>query len=202
MPTIDLSYKLDGGEIPLDHGYVLFSALSRVVPGLHGDLRVGVHPIRGRRAEAGVLTLDDSSRLRIRLPAEQVAPYITLAGRELDLEGRKFRVGMPRVEELNPAPNLASRLVTFNHATAAEQFEAVARRDLLAMGVSGEPELVPSPVRPGEAIRRVLAVKGRKIVGFSLRVSGLSADESLILQSEGLGGRRRFGAGVFIPFQL
>ena len=47
MPVIDLAFELRGAEIPLDYGYALFAALSRVVPRLHGDRRVGVHPIRG-----------------------------------------------------------------------------------------------------------------------------------------------------------
>lgn len=73
MPIIDLSFELAGGSIPLDHGYALFAALSRIVPSLHGNLGVGVHPIRGRRTEAGVLALDENSRLRIRLPEERIA---------------------------------------------------------------------------------------------------------------------------------
>ncbi|WP_337174369.1 type I-MYXAN CRISPR-associated protein Cas6/Cmx6 [Paludisphaera sp.] len=202
MPTIDLSFGLDPGSIPLDHGYALFSALSRIVPGLHGDLGVGVHPIRGRRADAGMLTLDENSRLRIRLPEDRVTPYLALAGRELDLDGLKARVGSPSIVKLASAPNLASRLVTFQDVMTPEQFADVVRRDLEAMGVAGTPELVPAPRRPGEPIRRVLNVKGRRIVGFALRVTGLSAWESLALQAEGLGARRRFGAGVFTPFHL
>jgi hypothetical protein len=34
MPVIDLSFVLDGMTIPLEHGYSLFSAICRVVPGL------------------------------------------------------------------------------------------------------------------------------------------------------------------------
>ncbi len=49
MPVIDLSFVLVGTTIPLDHGYILFSALCRVVPEMHGDLHVGVHPIRGQQ---------------------------------------------------------------------------------------------------------------------------------------------------------
>jgi Cas6 Crispr len=50
MAVIDLSFVLVGTTIPLDHGYALFSALSRIMPELHGGRRVGVHPIRGRQA--------------------------------------------------------------------------------------------------------------------------------------------------------
>ena len=118
MPIIDLRFVLVGTTIPLDHGYALFSALCRVVPTLHGDKRIGVHPIRGMRTAPGVLTLTEHSSLRLRLPSEEIAPYIALAGRELDLDGHRLRVGIPRVESLVPAANLASRLVTFRGALA------------------------------------------------------------------------------------
>lgn len=41
MPIIDLSFVLVGTTFPLDHGYCLFSAICRVVPGLHGDRQGG-----------------------------------------------------------------------------------------------------------------------------------------------------------------
>ncbi|MBV8611394.1 MAG: type I-MYXAN CRISPR-associated protein Cas6/Cmx6, partial [Singulisphaera sp.] len=80
MPTIDLAFQIVGTMIPLDHGYCLFSALSRVEPKLHGDRRVGVHPIRGLRVAPGLLSLTEHSRLKLRLPSEEIAPYIALAG--------------------------------------------------------------------------------------------------------------------------
>ncbi|MGO8671281.1 MAG: type I-MYXAN CRISPR-associated protein Cas6/Cmx6 [Capsulimonadaceae bacterium] len=40
MPIIDLSFVLVGTTFPLDHGYCLFSAISRVVPALRSDHRI------------------------------------------------------------------------------------------------------------------------------------------------------------------
>jgi hypothetical protein len=73
--------------IPLDQGYPLFSAICQVVPGLHADRGVSAHPIRGRQTAPRVLSLTDHSRLKLRLPSEETAPYIALAGKELNLEG-------------------------------------------------------------------------------------------------------------------
>src|SRR5438105_13305944 len=106
MPMIDLAFVLVGRTIPLDHGYGLFSALCKVVPHLHGDTRIGVHPIRGLRAAPGLLNLTERSLLRLRLPSEEIAPHLALAGCELDLDGHKLRVGIPRAESLPPAANL------------------------------------------------------------------------------------------------
>ena len=202
MAVIDLSFVLVGTTIPLDHGYCLFASLCRIVPELHGDRRIGVHPIRGRQSEPGVLSLTERSRLKVRLPAEGIAPYIAIAGQALELEGHRVQVGIPRVEALVPAANLAARMVTFHHAMDAEAFEADVRRELWRMEIAATPQLIPGkhPKHPGEPIRRVMRIKERWMVGHPLELIGLTADESIRIQEEGLGGRRRMGCGVFSPF--
>jgi CRISPR-associated protein Cas6 len=202
MAVIDLSFVLVGTTIPLDHGYCVFSSLCRIVPELHGDRRIGVHPIRGRQSAPGVLSLTERSRLKVRLPAEGIAPYISIAGQALNLDGHRLQVGIPRVEALVPAANLAARMVTFHHAMDAEAFEAVVRRELSRMEIAATLQLIPGkhPKHPGQPIRRVMRIKERRMVGYPLHVVGLSAEESVQLQEEGLGGRRRMGCGVFVPF--
>jgi CRISPR-associated protein Cas6 len=203
MPVIDLSFELVGTTIPLDHGYSLFSALCQIVPALHGDRRVGVRPIRGRQSAPGLLNLIDGSRLKIRLPSEELAPFIAVAGQVLDLEGHHVRVGIPRVENLTPAANLAARLVTFHHATEPIAFEADVRRELARLEIAATPRLVPAtrPKFEGQPLRRVMRIKERRVIGYALRVFGLRAEESIRLQEEGLGGRRRMGCGVFVQMR-
>lgn len=203
MPVIDLSFSLQGTKLPLDYGYPLLSALCRVVPGLHGDRRVGVHPIRGIRLEPRRLTLVLQSRLRLRLPSEEIAPYLALAGSTLDLDGDRLGVGIPRVESLRPAPALASRLVTIGHLTEPGAVIESLGRQLAGLGVKAEVGFAPSthPDHQGEPSRRVIRIKGRTIVGYAVNVLGLTAEESLVVQEHGLGSRRRMGCGVFGPFR-
>lgn len=195
---IDLSFEVAGDHIPLDYGYALFSALSRLVPKLHGDRRVGVHPIRGMRLAPRVLTLVAASRLRIRLGPEDLVSYIGLAGARLDLDGCGLMVGIPRVETLIPAASLTSRLVTIKGSQDLDTFRMTARRQLAEAGIAAEPVL-EGEADHGGPVRRVFRIKGRRLVGFSLRVVGLTAEESIRLQERGLGGRRRMGCGVFVP---
>ena len=110
-----------------------------------------------------MLSLTERSRLKIRLAAEGIAPYIAIAGKELELDGHRIRVGIPQVEGLVPAANLAARLVTFNHAMDAEAFEADVRRELARMEIAATPQLIPGnhPKHPGQPIRRVIRIKGR-----------------------------------------
>jgi CRISPR-associated protein Cas6 len=45
--------------------------------------------------------------------------------------------------------------------------------------------------------RKIITIDGRRVVGFSVRVSGLSNEASLLIQEQGIGGRRKMGCGVF-----
>ena len=47
----------------------------------------------------------------------------------------------------------------------------------------------------------MIQIKDKSIVGYALRVVGLTAEESIRLQETGLGGRRRMGCGVFLPIE-
>lgn len=50
----------------------------------------------------------------------------------------------------------------------------------------------------GEPIRRTLRIRDKTVVGYALAVTELTADESIRLQEAGVGGRRRFGCGLFV----
>jgi hypothetical protein len=217
MPIIDLSLAIKGTTIPLDYGYALFGALSRIVPQIHSDRRIGVHSIRGIKREPKRLTLVPQSRLRLRMPSEEISTYLALVGTGLDLEGSRLMIGFPqvirgpegrvrvveavRVEPLRPAVEVWSRLVTLGQIREPGAFEESLRRQLVALGVTAEQSFLPStdPRGRGGPERRVLRIKGRKVVGFPIRISGLTAEESLIVQTEGLGSRRRMGCGLFVP---
>ncbi len=200
MPTIDLAFDLRGTTIPLDYGYALFSALCRVVPQLHGDRRVGVHPIRGMRLAPRLLTLVPQSKLRLRLPAEEIGSYLAIAGSGLELDGSSLRVGIPRMEPLTPSPLLTSRLVTIGRLFEPSAFAASLRDQMSSLGVAGELAFLPSPdpAHAGEPSRRVIRIKEKRIVGFAVSVSGLTAEESILVQENGLGSRRRMGCGMFV----
>ncbi|NVL78514.1 type I-MYXAN CRISPR-associated protein Cas6/Cmx6, partial [Escherichia coli] len=64
-----------------------------------------------------------------------------------------------------------------------------------------ERELAGLEVRASMEVkgRRRIAVDGRRVVGFSMRLTGLDATSSLKVQRAGLGGKRRMGCGVFVP---
>lgn len=207
-PTIEVHFPVLGSEIPTDHGYALYSALSHFTKELHGEGRqIQVGPIHGEYSGNGRLRLvAKRSRLRLRLPAEEIPIVLPLAGKRLDLDGYPIRLGVPQVLSLIPAPSLVARMVTIktkDRQTTPEAFLDAARRKLAELGIQGEAAipLCRSGPHAGKPKRHVLRIKGKRVIGYSLQVTGLTAEESIRLQEHGLGGRRRMGCGFFVPLR-
>ena len=80
---------------------------ARLVPQLHAlTCKIRIGPIRGRYAGNGLLQLDTRfSRLRLRLAAEEIPLVLQLAGKSLEVDGHRLRLGVPQVRNLIPGPN-------------------------------------------------------------------------------------------------
>lgn len=210
IPIVDLSFDLRGTTIPADHGYALYAAVYRDLPWIHGNETVGIHPIRGQLIGQRQLALTEASQLVLRLPVARIPEAIRLAGRQLDLEQVPLLVGVPTVRPLLSRASVLSRLVVIRGFTEAAPFLEAVQRQLAERGISGSASLVPhrreraleGQIGGREAVvRRTLRIHDREVVGFAVRVSGLGPEDSLDLQAVGLGGRRRFGCGVFVPVE-
>lgn len=225
MSLIELQFPVLSSEIPADHGYALYGAMSRLVPKLHTqELTVRIGPIRGPYAGNCKLRLEPrSSRLRIRLRPEDLPILLPLAGKRLELDGHALRLGVPQVAALVPATTLFARTVVIKASSPKTdpavktsrdraktkryqepaEFLAAIRRELARQGIEAQADLPlhQSGDRTGQPCRRVLRVHGKSIVGFSVIVQGLTAEESLTLQEKGLGGRGKMGCGFFTPLK-
>lgn len=210
MPIVDVQFRLSGKLIAVDHGYRLFSAVSELVPGLHERDEVGIAPILGRLAGNRSLAITNNSSLTIRLPSEQIAMVLPLAGKVLRIGEGDIRVGVPQTRALVPSARLYSHLVVIKGFMEPEPFLLAVARQLGELEIRGRPSLVEQP-RVAQAnagkqsgshsayLRRTIRIHDKEIVGFALSVEDLTAEESIRLQEQGIGGRRRFGCGVFFP---
>jgi CRISPR-associated protein Cas6 len=194
---VDAAFPLRGAQIPIDHGYPLLGAVARLVPAVHERAHWSLHPVFGQYQGKGVLALTRKSRLKIRLPAEEVSSILALAGKSIEVADNTLNTGFPQLYPLVTAPHLKARLVTIKgFDDAPEAFADALRRQIASLpGLNQDPERVQVQVGP----RRVLRIKGTPIVGFAVALTGLDADGSLAIQKRGLGGRRHMGAGVFSP---
>ena len=215
-PILDILFRVIGAEVPTDHGYALFSALSRILETenerwMHGNPYVGLHTIRGVRGPNGRRLIGPNARLGLRLPSDLLPRSLKLAGKSLDLEGCKLRVGVSETRALIPAATLHCRVVTTKNGNNPARFDAEIARQLATLGIRGKVFRVPRSAPPSDdhlagaprasrdPSRRIFRVKDKRIVGYSVLATELTAEESIRLQERGLGGRRRMGCGVFVP---
>ncbi len=218
--VLDLLFPTSDGPVATDHSYWLFAALSHVVPAFHTpDSPLRFAPLPGVRGPvSGTLALPPRCHLRVRLPQDRIGDVLGLAGKRLEIGGGFLRLGVPSVTPLTPAATVAARVVVVKPDAGPKatrptprgkvtvefgQFLDIVRRMLERAGIAAQVE-VPFRMtnkRDGqpEPCRRVVRVKTKRMVGYAVTVSGLSAADSLRLQAEGLGGRRRIGCGFFLP---
>jgi len=210
MPIVDLRFRVLGNTIPVDHGYLLLSAVSQWIPKIHEDRDIGIHPIVGRLVGNRQLALTPSSRLVVRLSSDQISEILPLAGKSLRIGDSVVRVGIPEIHPLIASARLFSRVVLIKGFTEPQSFLGAVSRQLEKLSITAHASLVEqSQIARANAgktagshsdvLRRTVRIHGRDIVGFAVRVEELTAEESLRLQEKGVGGRRKLGCGIFVP---
>jgi CRISPR-associated protein Cas6 len=190
MNHIELKIPVTGTAVPSHHGYELFSAICRHVPEAHAADWLAVDTLPGIAKGNNTTKLDSEAKLKIRVPQERVALILALAGKRLSLGQYQIQLGTPQINLLRPSASLHARIVTIKNHQEANTFLAAVYQKLALLKVAGEAAI---------GTRRVVKVSNHVVVGFALTVHGLSNEDSLLLQEQSIGGRRRFGCGYFNP---
>lgn len=191
--TVDLVFRLSGDPIPQEHGYPLFAALDLALGGIHDADWLAVHPILGIPRSDGKLAFSPRrSGLRLRASAEHIPRLLRIAGSSLTILGHKLEVGTSQIFPLRPEPHLASRTVTIKGYTEETEFLEAVEQRIQELGSSAKVEL---------GRRRVTRIANHLVVGFGVKVRNLEPATSIKLQETGIGGRRHFGCGSFLPLR-
>jgi CRISPR-associated protein Cas6 len=170
-----------GVNLPQDSGYALLSGLCRLVDGLHGRGGVQIAPLRGTRTKAGRILTDPGSKLVIRGITPKDAD--TICRGWIRVNEAILCLGRGEVEPFTPAPDLVAQRVIFpidnymGHLAAA----------------------VPTGATFSVGRTSCFHFKGRKFLGQVVSLYGLTPEQSLKVQAEGMGLFRSMGCGVFAP---
>jgi len=200
---INVSFALSGKQLPADHGYLLYSAVSKSSSALHGIDWLGIELISGFPSGRGLISLAErGASLHLRIPAEHYRDVLPLAGKRLDISSHQIRLGLPLARPLEPAPSLYARVVTIKKFTEPEPFLEAIKRKLDQFGIRGRVEL-PCDVAQTASLRsadnrkvetqnskfdfryrrRIVTIHGKLVVGFSVAVHDLNDEDSLLLQA-------------------
>lgn len=174
--TVEVAWPIRSRRCPPNQGYALFGALCRVGIVFHG--------------QADTIVLPPGRFLCIRCPEDRAWRLAGSGLDRLDVAGRSVALGPPVVRPMVPSASLEAWCVTIKHATCDGSMRAACLAQLGRMGVACRVRVGP---------RRVIRIAGATIVGYGVRLDGLSPGESLRVQARGLGGRTRMGCGGFVP---
>ncbi len=219
MPYVELSFGVIGKTLPADHGYGLYSAISRLQPKLHNLEGLALNTISGNLNHKGEIELTEKSRLSIRCQNDSIMTVLALADKPIGLGKHMIRLSNPEIRQLRPVSDLKARLVTIKHPS--EKFDDVTPdwfldacdRQLKALGINAS---VGIPLDDADKpAKKVMKIKrkdegtqhGKKreadlVIGYSVIVADLMPENSILLQSKGIGGKRKMGCGYFVPYRL
>ena len=203
-PYIDLVFSLTGQSLPLDNGYIVYSALSRICPAIHQLENISIHPIAGIPEPSKQLRLTQRSNLQIRLPVDLIpCIYESLAGQTFSIGQNQFQLGIPEHNPLHPFPDLYSRLVIIRPFQEPQRFLDAAKRQLERLNIQGTITL--STRANGQPQCRQLTIENKTgifpVRGFGVQVTDLNTEDSITLQKYGIGGKQKMMCGVFVPSQ-
>lgn len=196
----DLSFKVDCRSLPLDHAWSLSRAVLERLPWIEQEPYAALHLIHGAESGNGwirpegkddVLFLSRRTRFHLRLPKERLD-----AGRELDgcvlrVSGRELKLKLVDKRPLSLMTTLFSRYLDLDGAEDEAVFMEAALRLLR------EQDIHVKKMMAGR-LHRFETPAGTHSTR-SLMIDGLSVEDSLRLQREGLGPGRMLGFGVFLP---
>ena len=200
---IDVIFPLKGKLLPLDNGYLIYSALSHLCPNIHKLDNIAIHPIAGKPNRYKQLKLTQRSKLKIRIPLEQIPSiYQFLVEQTFKIGANKFQIGVPdEYKAITPAPSLYSRLVIIRGSRKPQDFIEAAQRQLEELGIIGKVNLLQK--QNGQLQCRQLVMRKEEgtfaLIGYGVEVSDLSEGDSIKLQQHGIGGKRKMMCGVFVP---
>lgn len=185
---VDLVFALRGETVALDYADILWQVLEPGLPWFADEPLAGVHPLAGVSPGDRELYLTHRAKLTLRLPAERVEAARALCGRRLDLGG-KVEVGAAAVRPLSQISTLYSSFVSVG-VEPEDEFISACSAHFRESAIAAE--LVCGKARVGRGANG-------QWHGYSLMLFGLSIENSLRVQREGLGGERKRGCGIFIP---
>jgi CRISPR-associated protein Cas6 len=190
MVYVELRFPLTGAWLPCDHGQAIFRAIARLIPEAASAGWLLVKDAHRARRASDALSRVAPAGLWMRMPQGRVARMLELADRRLQVDGQPVRLGTPEISLLYPCSSLYARCVIINGCSSAAAFLAALCWRLDEMGIACE-------VEPGR--RKQFRTGRRSAVGFALTLRGLSEEDSIALQEQGLGNHRHFGCGFFVP---
>ena len=199
--VVDLSFRIQCRELPIDHAWILDSAIQAVLPWIRDEPEAGIHSIHGASSGNGwerppceqesLLQLSRRTRLYLRVPKHRLKDAQALVGQHLDLDGYRIEVGEFQVRALVPTTTVFSRSVQSEHADNEAVFEDEVIDLIAQQGIRISKMLC--------GLSHHLVTPDKTLTARSVLLAELEPAQSIALQQRGVGLNRTLGCGIFLP---
>jgi len=198
----DLSFRISCKQIALDHAHDLSQALHQALPWLVDEERAGVHLIHGASSGNGwqrpeeedgeqFIYLSKRSRMMLRMPKDRFQDVEALVGQTLAIADNTITVGDYQVKPFSSLGTLFARYILLEDNETEDQLIARLSNNMKAMGITLRKALC--------GISHEFSLPQGKVRTMSVMVADLDPEESVMLQTHGIGDGRKMGFGLFIP---
>ncbi|MGV6857652.1 MAG: type I-MYXAN CRISPR-associated protein Cas6/Cmx6 [bacterium] len=196
---VDLSFKIDCRQLPIDHAQSLSTAILKELPWMATEEEAAIHQIhvaasgngwiRPEDRDNDVLYVSKRTQLTLRIPTERVEAANALIGKTLDIDGEPLTVGKSKSKKLSKMTTLFARYVV--GPQDEYDFLNFVASELKSLGITPK-KLLCGIQHPIETDKGELNTR-------SVMLAELELAESILLQRKGLGSHRLFGCGIIIP---
>lgn len=195
----DLSFSVDCRELPYDHAYELSSEILNLVPEIKNDKRNAIQTLHGPmsgngwvRPDSENIPLSKRAKLIIRINKNQLNDIKNnIEGKEISLFGNTLKIGRSKVKNFLVVKDLFCRFVMSDHKTSEDDFLNIIQNELRDLDIN---------IRKALCGRSMVISFGEKtLYTRSLMIADLSKEDSLKLQEEGVGDKKLYGCGIFLP---
>jgi len=202
--VMDVSFKANADCMPVDHAYALYKAVTQILPWIRTEPYSAIHLIYGPESGNGwerpadsssLLYLPRRSRFAVRVPKSKSEEVIEqLDGTKLDVAGYVLRLEKPHIKELSTINTVYARNVVIDSKATEDEFLTSIVNELKPLGI---------------AVKKIMCGKTHVLeyppVGElhtkSVMLTDLDIQDSLKLQTNGVGEYQFLGCGVFLPYK-
>ncbi len=197
---IDVSFKVQCKQLPLDHAYALSQAIQNELPWIHDEPQAGIHLIHGAESGNGwirpqepdaILNLSRRTRFMLRLPKHRVEEAHQLLNVPINVGGFEVILSNPQSKKLSALTTIFARHIITESIEDEDEFLNQAALLLKNQGIRVKKMM--------SGLAHVLRMPEQNLSTRSLMIDGLDIEESIFLQQHGLGEGRKIGCGLFLP---
>lgn len=199
--VVDLAFAIQCKALPLDHGDTLYQSVVQHLPWLDDEPRSAIHQIHVSESANGWNRPTDPSsellwpsrrtRLVLRVSQHRVEDCQALTGRRLKIGDHELTIGPAKQMLLSKLTTIFARYVDTGGTDQDQEFIQNVADNLRQRKINAK------------KMMSGLLVKHRTGDGYlltrKLMLAGLSIEDSVQLQQQGIGNRQLMGIGIFLP---